>query len=72
MAKAKIKDVSAGVNEGENGIQGVPGENIIPDVLENLKTQYQQYVAEAEKFKTMANKALGAIEVLSSLTDKKE
>jgi len=71
MAKTKAKSVNieAGL---DNGVQVAPKKNPLPEVLENLKTQYTNYVAEAEKFKTMANKALGAIEVLSSLTENKE
>ena len=71
MAKAKIKSEDVGTSV-DNGVQAVPEKDVVPEVLENLRTQYQNYVAEAEKFKTMANKALGAIEVLSSLTENKE
>ena len=71
MSKTKVK--SAEIEAGtDNGVQPTAPKDVVPEVLENLKTQYQNYVAEAEKFKTMANKALGAIEVLSSLTENKE
>ena len=39
------------------------------EVLENLKTQYQEFSAKAEEMKVMALKALGAIEVLTGLKD---
>jgi hypothetical protein len=41
------------------------------DVLENLKTQYQEFSAKAEENKVMALKALGAIEVLTGLKENK-
>ena len=71
MAKTKAKSVNIETGT-DNGVQTTPPKDVVPEVLENLKAQYQNYVAEAEKFKTMANKALGAIEVLSSLTENKE
>lgn len=37
------------------------------EIIENLKTQYQEYSKAAEDARTMALKALGALEVLTSL-----
>jgi len=37
------------------------------EVIENLKTQYQEYAKAAEEAKTMSLKALGALEVLMSM-----
>ena len=43
------------------------------EVIENLQVQLKDYREKAEHFRTMANKAEGAIEVLSQLEkDKNE
>jgi hypothetical protein len=39
------------------------------EVIENLKAQYQEYTKAAEEARTMALKALGALEVLTSLKE---
>ena len=40
------------------------------EVLENLKAQHKDALANIEKYKTLALKSLGAIEVLEQIIDK--
>ena len=40
------------------------------EILENLKAQHKDAVANIEKYKTLALKSLGAIEILEQMINK--
>jgi len=44
----------------------------VKEVLENLQAQYRESIAKAREHEQVSLKALGAIEVLTSMTTNKE
>ena len=67
MAKGKGSDQVATMTAPVAPSNNVPTTN--DEVIENLKTQYQEFSKAAEEARTMALKALGALEVLTGLKE---